>query len=144
MKRWSGFTLLELLAVIAIIGILAAISLGSFAAIQRRNRDNQRKTDLNLIAQAVDEYYAETRTLPCDQVYKSNVATQNGFWIPVLTATYLPSQHSQKTLPIDPKNNDTYHYTFECVTDGSGSYKLTATLEGPDPDTSGQVYTIEH
>lgn len=52
-----GFTVVELLIVIVVIGILAALVLNSFAGVQAKARDTQRKTDINAIATQLEACY---------------------------------------------------------------------------------------
>lgn len=52
-----GFTVVELLIVIVVIGILAALVLNSFAGVQAKARDTQRKTDINSIATQLEACY---------------------------------------------------------------------------------------
>ncbi len=52
-----GFTVIELLIVIVVIGILAALVLNSFAGVQQRARDTERKTDISAVATHLEAYY---------------------------------------------------------------------------------------
>lgn len=52
----KAFTLIELLIVISIIGILAALITASFVASQRQARDTQRKSDLNQYRTALEAF----------------------------------------------------------------------------------------
>ena len=59
MKRKNGFSLLELLVVISIIGILIAISAVGFTTAQKRGRDARRRGDLKAWQDALEQTYAE-------------------------------------------------------------------------------------
>lgn len=58
MKK-NGFTLLELLVVIGIIGILVALATVSYSATQRSARDSKRKQDLVAIQNSLEQYYSQ-------------------------------------------------------------------------------------
>ena len=58
-KKWAkqtGFTIVELLIVIVVIGILAAITIVAFNGVQQRARDTQRRQNLNDLAQVISTY----------------------------------------------------------------------------------------
>ncbi len=60
----SGFTIVELLIVIVVIGILAGLVLNTFNGIQARARDTERKTDVNAIHAQVEAYHADNGFYP--------------------------------------------------------------------------------
>lgn len=57
-NRKKGFTLIELIVVIAILGILAAILIPQFTGLQERARENAILAEARSVATAVDAYYA--------------------------------------------------------------------------------------
>ncbi len=54
--KQTGFTIVELLIVIVVIGILAAITIVAYSGIQAKARDAQRKEDVAQIAKALQLY----------------------------------------------------------------------------------------
>lgn len=63
-NRHSGFTIVELLIVIVVIAILAAITIVAFNGIQTRARDNTRISDLKNLQKIVELYKAENGVYP--------------------------------------------------------------------------------
>jgi len=60
----SGFTIIELLIVIAIIGILATLVLTNFQGAQAKGRDTVRTSDINSVYQKLEEFYNENGGYP--------------------------------------------------------------------------------
>lgn len=63
-KKASGFTIVELLIVIVVIGILAALVITTYNGIQQKARDTERKTDVNAIHGQVEAYSAQNGKYP--------------------------------------------------------------------------------
>lgn len=59
-----GFTLVELLVVISIIGILSAVLAGGYVNSQKSARDAARKINLKSISDALNQYYADNGVFP--------------------------------------------------------------------------------
>lgn len=63
-RREKGFTIVELLIVIVVIGILAALVITTFSGIQRKARDSERQTDINAVHGQVEAFYAQNGRYP--------------------------------------------------------------------------------
>ncbi|MBW1862715.1 MAG: prepilin-type N-terminal cleavage/methylation domain-containing protein [Deltaproteobacteria bacterium] len=61
-NREEGFTLIELMIVIAIIGILAAIAIPQFSAYRKRSYNSAAQSDVRNIATAQEAYYIDEST----------------------------------------------------------------------------------
>jgi prepilin-type N-terminal cleavage/methylation domain-containing protein len=103
-----GYTLLELLIVIALIGILVTIAAVSYSSAQKKTRDSRRTTDVKSIQNALEQYYSDhDGTYPDPSTVESDL--QGG--------QYLPAGW-----PKDPgSTHDLYAYTQPS---GTGSYCL--------------------
>lgn len=64
LRRTPGFTIVELLIVIVVIGILAAITIIAYTGIQGRARDSQRLSDMEAIMKALENYKTNNGTYP--------------------------------------------------------------------------------
>ncbi len=60
----KGFSLIELLVVVAIIGLLAAIAIPQFLSYRAHAVDSQMRSDLKNAALAMDSYFAENKVYP--------------------------------------------------------------------------------
>ena len=58
-KHEAGFTLIELMIVIAIIGILAAIAIPQFSAYRKRSFNSAAQADIRNAATAQEAYYVD-------------------------------------------------------------------------------------
>lgn len=60
----KGFTIVELLIVIVVIGILAALVLNTFSGVQKRARDTTRQTNINAVSTQLEVYYNDKGGYP--------------------------------------------------------------------------------
>ncbi len=63
-KKEKGFTLLELLVVIGIIGLLASIIVINLTSARKRARDTKRIADLRTLQTAMEDYYGKKGKYP--------------------------------------------------------------------------------
>jgi type IV pilus assembly protein PilA len=92
-KNTKGFTLIELMIVVAIIGILAAIAIPNFLKFQAKSKQSEAKTNLKAIYTAQTGYYGENNTY--NTFDKVN-------WAPVGTARYTYSLGAASSIPTPP------------------------------------------
>jgi type II secretion system protein G len=105
MKTVRGFTIVELLIVIVIIGILAAITIVAYNGMQQRTRDAIRIKDLKDVAKAVELYKVDNGTYPLSANGSGNWAgtCPNGGSHAEYIAGLSPSY--MQRLPIEPRYN---------------------------------------
>jgi len=108
----AGFTLLELLIVIALIGILVSVATASYSSAQFKARNSRRKLDMKAVQSALEQYYGVNNQYP---------ATSTPCNLGADAATYLPAG-----LPVDPRPAQSY--TIECT--NISSYCACGVLEG--------------
>lgn len=108
MKPWAkqtGLTIVELLIVIVVIGILAAISIVAYNGVQQRARDGQRLQDMASIVKALELYKAQFGAYPAavgnspgGWEISSNPNANHPFLQQLVTANIVSQ------VPVDPVN----------------------------------------
>lgn len=147
--RNLGFTIVELLIVIVVIGILAAISIVAYSGVQSRARDSARLAKINSIAKAIELYNTEKGRYPAIQDgigRESTCGSQTESWghcdrnkeLADLLAPYLkidPTSLSDAT-----QGSNYYHYTSQS-TDNFQSYGMMVFLEGSGGQNDGGYFS---
>src|SRR5258707_1168884 len=90
-SRKSGFTLIELMIVVAIIGILAAIAIPKFANLIRKSSEGASKGNLGSIRSALSIYYGDM-----EGQYPADLASLTivGKYLQGIPAAKSPNYHS--------------------------------------------------
>ncbi|MEK7596960.1 MAG: prepilin-type N-terminal cleavage/methylation domain-containing protein [Patescibacteria group bacterium] len=120
----KGFTLVELIIVLAIIGVFTAVVFGSITTSRSKARDNSRIADMKQIELALVLYYDVNR------YYPSASGTSIDALNILIMEKYLPS------LPADPQVGNVYEYKRT-----GNKYCLGVKLEGAIPGDSPEVQT---
>ena len=117
MNNQRGFTLIELMIVVAIIGILTAIAFPLYANIQSRARVAKAQADLRTLASAVVVYSAHSGSLP------AALADLTG----VVVAAGVAAGPFVNPLPTPPTGWSGYAAGY---TQGGGTFQITSTGDG--------------
>ena len=126
--KQTGFTVVELLIVMVVIGILAILALNTIGGAQARGRDTERITDIRALQKSLEVYYLSNNGYP-------DLGAINGSLFPGLNAQSL----------IDPfgrtfgDSNADYSYTStDCVTGSHcNNFQLVSNMEKQD------TYTVQ-
>ncbi len=131
----AGFTLIELLIAIAIIAILTSIGFGTYAGVQKKSRDAQRKSDLNQLTRALELFYSDFGRYP-ESTADGNIdadISEGGEYIIFWGETFDDSEANQiymGNLPIDSQSPGTFYF-YEVNSIGS-KFRVLTKLENVD------------
>ncbi len=152
----KGFTLVELLIVVSIIGVLTTLLMANFIGVRQRARDAQRKSDLRQIQSALELYRADQGSYPttsslsgpnsvgnCDS--GTSIKSPNNCSV----STYMT------TVPKDPMgslyfNSGNYYFSGDgttytlgaCLENASDSQGTLSSPSGNDDYCSSKVYYV--
>lgn len=111
--KQRAFTIVELLIVIVVIGILAAITIVAYNGVQSRARDAERQTEMKTIEKALEMYNADNGGYPtCSGTTYVAGNAAGGCSTASLASALVPKYLN--AIPADPKSsgNDIYQYAF--------------------------------
>lgn len=134
-KRNEGFTIIEVLIVLAIAGLILLVVFLAVPALQRNSRNTQRKSDVQNMLGALNEYTNNNSgVLPKDQA-TLNTALDNGKYGFYNATSPVATYHAGSfTNP----NNDTVHVVF-----GAKCNNGDATNAGASPRQVAVLYSVE-
>lgn len=122
LKKQSGFTLLEILVTISIIALILSLGIVSYNQVFITSRDSTRKSDIQIISNALEQYKSNTGNYP------STLENISKYLNPI---------------PQDPQTKQNYVYSaspsacLETTENPCTSYVLSTTLE-----KNTETYTI--
>jgi prepilin-type N-terminal cleavage/methylation domain-containing protein len=141
MKR--GFTLIEILIVVAIIAILASVVLVGLGPTQQAGRDARRLSDLRSVQNALELFYSKCGFYPGTAAPTCTAGAPGGDWTSLSTAIK-GATIGVSSIPSDPSSDRTYAYGYNS---GNSQYVIATALENANnsvvkvgytaPDTTG-------
>ena len=138
-KRNQGFTIVELLIVIVVIGILALLVITTYSGIQAKARNSKRQSDVKSLQTQLEAFFSQNGYYP--SLTDMNSATFLSANIKSLDQNALidPSNATQSKTLVDTPVAKSYAYhvrqadgATSCEADHTtcATYTLTATYEG--------------
>jgi general secretion pathway protein G len=138
-RRPRGFTLIELMIVVAIIGVLAAIAIPKFAELIRKSSEGSSKGSLGALRSTLAIYYGDM-----EGQYPSRIAslTVSGKYLTALGSARTPNYHSDTStetdgLPTAPTDAGGWMYDNTPGDPAVGIVEVNCT----HTDTKGTIWT---
>jgi prepilin-type N-terminal cleavage/methylation domain-containing protein len=123
----DGFTLIELMVVIAIIALLASIALIAFTSAQQKSRDTKRLADMTQMNTALELYFADFKGYPSNAGGIPTALTPN--YASTLPKAPLPPDGgcaaAAYASPVPPGNYGSSYYYYPSGTSFIGSDNST-------------------
>jgi prepilin-type N-terminal cleavage/methylation domain-containing protein len=140
-RNQSGFTILELIAVIIIIGILLVLIIVTHTGVQRSERDTERQRDIKALQLELTAYYAQNNRYPT--IHDFNDSNWRRTNMKGLEADVLQDPNNSEATLSDKAGKNVYGYVIKSAKGTTcdnqktlcTQYTLTATLE------NGQTFT---
>lgn len=118
-KTWipkqTGFTIVELVTVITVIGILEAITIVAYTNIQEGARDSARLTDAKSIVKALEIHKSRMGSYPEEGTSGWEMSSSTNTFMSALVDANVMSE-----VPVDPINSGGTYYRYHLYPAGSG------------------------
>lgn len=146
--KQAGFTLIELLILLVVVGVLGTLVAMTYSGVQAKNNNLTRKSDINIIENRLETYYAENNNSKYPALSELNDVAWRSLHMPTLAAgtvrdprwsasVAVCTHDGQAIFAASPKA-DCYSYQVSSATGDAcnnstvvcAHYTLTAKLEG--------------
>ena len=138
-----GFTLFEILLVMAIIAVITTIGAISFTNVRSKSEDSKRKTDIEEIRSALEQYKSNNNRYPSPVVTITMGLPFGTTGLTDSTNTYMQKIPQDPDYPVK-----TYHYTStgsEYTIKSELNYvEPTPCALTPTPDLCGSTYNCNY
>ncbi len=134
----KGFTLLEILIVLAVFGLLATLAVLSLNSARASLRDAQRLSDISVLRAGLSQYWLETASYPMSEGVDLGAPGTN---TDTLSANGFVSRDDSSTtvylqrVPVGPKGNEFYRYRG-----GAGGFSIRFVTETETDLGEANVY----
>jgi type IV pilus assembly protein PilE len=119
-RSGTGFTLIELMIVVAVIAILAAVALPSYQDYVRRGQIQEAFTNLSSVRIRLEQFYQDNKNYGTDNCMQ--LGSEN------LTAAQI--------------GGETTYFTYTCTLTGAAGQQYTVTATGNAGNATGHIYAI--
>ncbi len=131
----SGFTLIELMIVVAIIGVLAAIALPKFADLVTKSKESAVKGSLGSVRSALTIYYSDTEGLFPATGSLALALTAGSKYLRELPFIQIPGKHENLN-SVASALDDTGDWLYASQVEGHVAVNCTHT------DTKSSVWSV--
>ena len=140
----KGFTLIEVMVVVAVIGVMMAAGIVAFTQAQKKSRDAKRRADVDVLAKAYEFAHLQNG----DMYGSSNDSTQS-YWTNPAVHGPLKAYFPSGELPLDPINGSGYFYHIASLprnhpgtVNPRERFGISAKLEVANGNCSGHCSTL--
>lgn len=129
----NGFTLIEVLVTVIIVGLLASISIVAYGRFQADSRDAQRASRTTILFEALEKYYGKNGEYPGCAAMTQNVTT--------ITTTVLPGVDTQAFITPKAPAGTTNSITCTALSGTSGPDVFAYVGDGTPTCSTGAACT---